>query len=121
MRLLGLCDISLEITLCDDAFMRRQNLKFMKKNGTTDVLSFPQLEPQKSLQNYKGHFLGDILISLNQARRQAALQKIPMQKEVLFLTLHSILHLLGHDHAKTLERQRMQKWESRIWKKLTAC
>lgn len=90
----------------------------MGKSGTTDVLSFPQLEPQKSLQKYNGLFLGDILISLDQAKCQSKLQKISLQKEVLFLTVHSILHLLGHDHATANERQKMQRLESYIWKSL---
>jgi probable rRNA maturation factor len=95
--------------------MRAQNLKYMKKNGTTDVLSFPQLAPQKSCLRYRGKFLGDILISLDQAKRQAKEQGIVFGQEVLFLTLHSILHLIGFDHGTKKELLKMQKIESEIW------
>lgn len=115
---LGLKDASLEITLCDDAFMRRQNRKHMGKAGTTDVLSFPQLPPQKRVSSYRGKFLGDILISLDQAKRQADAQKLPLRKELLFLTLHAVLHLVGYDHAEEGERIKMQKLESSVWKNL---
>lgn len=91
----------------------------MGKRSTTDVLSFPQFEPQSSRKKYHGKFLGDILISLDQAARQAKLQKLPLRREVLFLTLHSILHLLGHDHGKEGERKKMQALESKIWMRLS--
>lgn len=95
--------------------MRKQNRKHMGKRGTTDVLSFPQWPPQKRVSSYRGKFLGDVLISLDQAKRQAEAQKLSLQKEVLFLTLHSVLHLVGHDHGEDGERRRMQALESRIW------
>lgn len=112
----------MEITLVTDAFMRRQNLKFRGIRGTTDVLSFPQI-PVKPKQRghpkvFGGEFLGDILISLDQARRQAEAQGIPLIREVTFLTVHSVLHLIGYDHATEKERAQMQKRESRIWELL---
>lgn len=119
--ILKLKGASVEITLCDDRFMRGENARHMKKTGTTDVLSFPQFTPQKSIRAYQKKFLGDILVSLDQGRRQAVLQKIPLRREVLFLILHSILHLLGHDHASTRQKIQMQKLESQIWTKLTIC
>lgn len=90
----------------------------MGKGGTTDVLSFPQLPPQKRVAAYRGKFLGDILISLDRAKKQAEAQGLPLEKEVLFLALHSILHLIGHDHGEKGERLKMQKLESRIWRAL---
>lgn len=117
--ILKLKGVAVEITLCDDRFMRGENARHMKKTGTTDVLSFPQLTPQKSMQAYQKKFLGDILVSLDQARLQAKLQNIALRREVLFLILHSILHLLGHDHVSPRQTIQMQKLESQIWTKLT--
>lgn len=114
MGYLNLGDASVEVTLVGDRFMRAQNSKHMKKSGTTDVLSFPQLSPQKSLSSYHGKFLGDILISLDQAKLQAKEQGITLANEVLFLTIHSILHLIGFDHGAKKERIKMQKLESEI-------
>lgn len=118
MRHLDLRDCRLELTFCDDAFMILQNQKHMGKRGTTDVLSFPQMGPQKNQKRYHGKFLGDILISLDQAKRQAVGQKLSLQKEILFLILHSILHLIGYDHAGKKDRLKMQALESEIWNTL---
>lgn len=118
LSLMGLASCSVEITLCDDAFMRGQNKKHRSHVGTTDVLSFPQLPPQGKMTQYRGKFLGDILISLDQARRQARDQGIGLRREILFLILHSLLHLVGHDHASERERLTMQEWESRVWRAL---
>lgn len=114
--------MSLEITFVTDAFMRAQNKRHMGKSGTTDVLSFPdQSVPEKDIGNpdlFAGQYLGDILISLDRAKKQALIQKVATRKEVLFLILHSILHLIGYDHANERERIQMQQLESQIWQKL---
>lgn len=90
----------------------------MNKNRTTDVLSFPLLEPNKDISHYKGNFLGDILISLDQAARQAKEQKLAVRREVLFLIVHSILHLIGFDHGTEEEEIEMQTLEGKIWRHL---
>lgn len=119
---LGLKQSSVEITFARDAYVKRQNLKFMNKNGTTDVLSFPQIEINAKQKGnpkvFSTRFLGDILISLDQANRQAKQQKISLSKEVTFLIIHSILHLLGYDHASEKERIEMQRLESKIWRSI---
>lgn len=112
----------LEITLADDRMVKRMNRHYRGKTGTTDVLSFPQITVnEKKIGDrriFDGVFLGDILISLDQAERQAKVQGLSLKKEVLFLILHSILHLIGHDHADKKERERMQRLECKIWRKL---
>lgn len=115
---LGLEDCGVEVTLCDDAVMRAQNRKFMGKYRVTDVLSFPHWPPRVRHADYRGKLLGDILICLDQAERQAGAQGLAPDAEILFLAVHSILHLIGHDHGARAERLRMQAWESRIWEHL---
>ncbi len=104
--------------------MRVLNKRHMKKSGTTDVLSFPAVSVKESQigspKIFGNIFLGDVLVSLDQAARQAKLQKITLAKEVLFLILHSILHLVGHDHAWPEETLAMQQMESRIWTRVIA-
>jgi len=78
----------LSIAFVDDDAMRELNRRFRRKNKTTDVLTFPG----------DGPFLGDIVISLDQARRQAADEKHSLATEVRYLILHGILHALGYDH-----------------------
>ena len=72
----------LSIAFVDDAAMRALNRKFRRKNKTTDVLTFPD----------------EIVISLDQARRQARDEKHSLATEVRYLIAHGILHALGYDH-----------------------
>ena len=76
------------IAFVEDDAMKSLNRKFRHKNRTTDVLTFAGDPP----------FLGDIVISLDQARRQAAEEKHALAMETRYLILHGILHALGHDH-----------------------
>ena len=77
--------------------MRNLNRQFRKKNKTTDVLTFPA-DDSDADPNASGRPLGDIVISIDQARRQATDQKHSLATEVRYLILHGILHALGHDH-----------------------
>jgi len=115
---LNLANATLHVTFASDAVVRRQNRLHRQMDYTTDVLSFPSLQPQKMRQSYNHQFLGDILVSLDQAARQAKVQKLKLEQEVLFLIIHSILHLIGYDHANPTETKQMQKLESQLWKVL---
>ena len=82
-------DISdVSIAIVDDEAMKNLNRKFRHKNRTTDVLTFPG----------EGAFLGDIVVSIDQARRQAVGEKHSVATEVRYLLLHGVLHALGYDH-----------------------
>ena len=76
------------IAFVDDASMKALNRKFRGKNKTTDVLTF----------SGENEFLGDIVISIDQARRQAKDEKHSLAMEVRYLLLHGVLHALGYDH-----------------------
>src|ERR1041385_2114841 len=82
----GIAEVSIAF-VSDDA-MRALNRKWRRKNKTTDVLTFPGEPP----------FLGDIVISLNQARRQAVVERHSLATEVRYLLLHGVLHAMGYDH-----------------------
>ena len=85
------------VAFVDDDAMKNLNRKFRHKNRTTDVLTFPAddsyADPQRS-----GKPLGDIVISIDQARRQAAGERHSLGTEVRYLLLHGVLHALGYDH-----------------------
>lgn len=85
------------IAIVDDETMRNLNRKFRKKNKTTDVLTFPA-DDSYADPHAKGRPLGDIVISIDQVRRQAAEQKHSLATEIRYLILHGILHALGYDH-----------------------
>ncbi|MGH9464120.1 MAG: rRNA maturation RNase YbeY [Thermoanaerobaculia bacterium] len=83
---------SLGVCLADDAALRRANRRYRGADRPTDVLSFPgQLTAE-------GWHLGDILISLPKAERQARRLQHSLDRELRELLLHGVLHCLGHDH-----------------------
>ena len=85
------------IALVDDDTMAGLNRKFRKKNKTTDVLTFPA-DDSYNEPSAKGRPLGDIVISVDQARRQALDEKHSLATELRYLILHGMLHALGYDH-----------------------
>jgi probable rRNA maturation factor len=89
--------LEVSIAIVDDDAMRNLNRQFRKKNKTTDVLTFPADESDAD-PNASGRPLGDIVISIDQARRQATDQKHSLATETRYLILHGILHALGYDH-----------------------
>ena len=85
------------IAIVDDDTMAGLNRKFRHKNRTTDVLTFPA-DDSYNEPSAKGRPLGDIVISVDQARRQAAEEKHSLATEIRYLVLHGVLHALGYDH-----------------------
>jgi probable rRNA maturation factor len=86
------------IAIVDDDAMTTLNRQFRKTDRTTDVLTFPADDSYNEPAGAKGRPLGDIVISIDQARRQAADEKHSLATEVRYLILHGILHALGYDH-----------------------
>lgn len=97
---------SLGVRFASDREVRRANRTWRGKDKATDVLSFPGEEEH----------LGDILISVPTARRQAEAAGHPMERELKILLLHGVLHCLGYDHEtdqgemERLERRLRQRW-----------
>src|ERR1041385_3516686 len=85
------------IAFVSDAAMRTLNRRWRQKRGTTDVLSFPAADEAFEQTNEKR--LGDVVISLEQAARQAKENHLTLQQEIAQLILHGLLHLCGYDHA----------------------
>lgn len=88
----------LTIAFVSDKKIRELNKIFRDKDKATDVLSFPY-EPDQYDYLETDNFLGDIVISLEQAERQARENKLTLEIEIKQLILHGILHLCGYDHA----------------------
>ncbi|HEX2831612.1 MAG TPA: rRNA maturation RNase YbeY [Thermoanaerobaculia bacterium] len=85
------------IAFVDDVQMTELNKKFRRKGKTTDVLTFPADDSYGDPQ-HEGRPLGDIVISVDQAKRQAADEKHSLATEIRYLILHGVLHALGYDH-----------------------
>ncbi len=84
------------VAFVSDRVMRGLNRRWRGKRGTTDVLSFPS--GQDEFERTEGTSLGDVVISLEQAARQAKEQGLELDEEVSQLILHGVLHLCGYDH-----------------------
>lgn len=97
---LGGWDWDISVTFCDDEFIRTLNRDFRHKDEPTDILSFPQeAEDRPDLEKTQGLVLGDLIISLDTLRGNAAYFQVAEEEELKRLTLHGILHLQGWDHA----------------------
>ncbi len=103
----------LSILLTDDERIRDLNSSFRGKNKPTDVLSFSQLEGRGGNVSRS---LGDIVISIEYAEREAEKRQMEINEEVMRLLVHGVLHLCGFEHEKVSpkERQRMKRQETNI-------
>lgn len=101
---------SLGVRFAGDRALRALNRDFRGKDRPTDVLSFPGGDTPD------GPHLGDLAVSVPTARRQAAEQGVPVERELKRLLLHGVLHCLGHDHEsdggamERLERRLARRW-----------
>lgn len=97
------------IKLVDEAAMEVLHVQWMDLPGPTDVMSFPmdELRPGKEGQEVEEGTLGDIVLCPSVAERQAAEAGHAPVEELLLLTTHGILHLLGYDHAEPEEEREM--------------
>lgn len=105
---------ALSITLVDDGGIRTLNREHRGKDKPTDVLSFPLYEAGEASPHDGERLLGDVVISVDTARRQAADYDAPLQNELYRLLIHGILHVLGHDHEEPAEREAMEAEERRL-------
>ena len=109
MSFLKISKQDLSITFCGDSLIQKLNKEYRHKDKPTDVLSFEMDEPK---------LLGDIIISLPMARKNTKAFGTGLFEEVVFLIVHGILHLLGHDHYKKNEEKKMRDLERQIMFKL---
>ncbi len=113
------CEISL--TLTDNDGIHALNKQYRGIDATTDVLSFPQIEYENTEEPPTDTevMLGDVVISLEKAEAQADEFGHSFEREVAFLTVHSMLHLLGYDHVNSEEEEKeMRERQSAIMKEL---
>lgn len=112
---------ALTVVWTDDREVRAMNRRTRNCNQTTDVLSFP-LYSVKELKSQRRKRitleLGDIAISVPEARREARRRAVSQRAESALLLVHGCLHLLGFDHRRALERKKMFGLQSRILQSL---
>ena len=98
----GVSDHSLSVLLVDDREITQINNQYRNKNQPTNVLSFPFAEgADSSLAGLPIKELGDIIISLDTARRESILYRSTLRERMAWLLIHGLLHLLGYDHERS--------------------
>lgn len=102
-------DAELAIVLVDEGAMEQLHVQWMDEPGPTDVLSFPmdELRPGTDEEQSPAGLLGDIVLCPQVAQSQAETAGHPVLDELLMLTAHGVLHLLGFDHAEPAEEKEM--------------
>ena len=112
LRALKLPRAELSVLLCDDATIHALNRDYRKKNKPTDVLAFAMREGDDG--HLAGDLLGDVIISLQTATRQAKERGVVTRDEVMMLLAHGLLHLLGWDHQTDADDERMRAETERM-------
>lgn len=111
-------DAEVSVLIGDDALVHELNRRWRGTDAPTDVLSFAMTETDADEPQYEPvgepHLLGDVVISLPRAKAQATEYGHSIQRELAFLVIHGMLHLLGYDHENDIERRQMRDCEEAI-------
>lgn len=119
MTYLGCQDQELSVVFANDRLLQELNRTYRDKDRPTNVLAFPQ-EPVDTVGPSAG-LLGDVVISLPTADREAQALEQPLETRVVYLLIHGLLHLLGHDHEQSdAAQQRMEALEQELVAYVTA-
>src|SRR3990172_3661093 len=110
----GLPAAELGILITDDATIHDLNRRYADEDKATDVLSFSLREGEEFVSPDDTERLGEVIISLDTAKRQAEEAGRALEAEVAHLLVHGILHLLGYDHAEPDEERAMQAREREV-------
>jgi len=102
------------VAFVSDRAMSALNRQWRRKRGTTDVLSFPAV--QDEFEKMEDSSLGDVVISVEQAARQAKENDLSLDQEIAQLILHGLIHLCGYDHST--DNGEMDRLELRLRRKL---
>lgn len=108
-------DFEVSVSIVNDEEIRELNNRFRNVDAPTDVLSFPLIN---SFGDEKEVVLGDIVISIEKAQSQALEYGHSLKREIGFLTLHGLLHLLGYDHMDEADEKRMFDLQNDILSKV---
>ncbi len=109
--------VGLSLVLTDDDQLQQLNRDYRQIDAPTDVLSFSAQMPVVDIPDMVP-YLGDILISVPYAARQADQEGHTLMEELQLLTVHGVLHLLGHDHMEPTEKKVMWEVQTAVLHKL---
>lgn len=107
---LGFPEAELSVVIVDDEEIALLNNAYLKHTGATNVISFPLLEGAFSEMSHQ--LMGDVVISIETAAKEAQSAGIRMEKRFTELLVHGILHLVGYDHVNDVEQAREMEQKS---------
>ena len=112
----GPVEAEVSLMLVDDQRIHGLNLEYRGVDRSTDVLSFALQEEMDGEPDseFEDDMLGDIVISVERAREQAAEYEHSFEREIIYLAVHGTLHLLGYDHEEESDKQEMRSKEEEI-------
>lgn len=108
----------ISLSLAGDEEIRGLNRDYRGVDRVTDVLSFPQYEDLNELPREGDVPLGDVVICPRRAREQAREFGHSEEREIVYLFVHSVLHLLGYDHMEEADKEEMRAREEAVMKRL---
>ena len=107
-------DVEVDLLFVDNEAIREMNLEYRDKDSATDVLSFPMYEPDEEIDDEEEVLLGDIVISLERAQEQCEEYGHSLEREVMYLLVHGLLHLAGYDHMEEEDKKVMRAQEEKL-------
>ncbi len=109
--------VEVSLALVDDEHIHSLNRQYRNVDNPTDVLSFSMREGEP-IPGGEEEILGDVVISLQSAERQAKEYGHDFRREMAYLAIHGVLHLLGYDHRGEKERREMRRKENKLLEEL---
>jgi metalloprotein, YbeY/UPF0054 family len=112
-------DIEISVSIVGEESIKRLNFAYRGIDSVTDVLSFPQFDPEEEIPSEGEVSLGDVVICLERAKSQAIDFGHSEEREIVYLFTHSILHLVGYDHMDEEDKGKMRDAEEKVMEELS--
>ncbi len=107
-------EAEVDLLFVDNETIREMNREYRDKDSATDVLSFPMYEADEEIDDEGEILFGDIVISLERAQEQCEEYGHSLEREVMYLLVHGLLHLAGYDHMEEEEKKEMRAQEEKL-------
>ena len=107
-------EAEVDLLFVDNETIREMNREYRDKDMATDVLSFPMYEADEEIDDEEEILFGDIVISLERAQEQCQEYGHSLEREVMYLLVHGLLHLAGYDHMEEEDKKQMRAREARL-------
>lgn len=107
-------EAEVDLLFVDNDAIREMNREYRDKDTATDVLSFPMYEADEEIDDDEEILFGDIVISLERAQEQCEEYGHSLEREVMYLLVHGLLHLAGYDHMEEEDKKEMRAQEEKL-------